>query len=203
MKGNEEMNNEEQILNLAKDNNGYITTSMVEANGIKRQFLGYLVKKGKIERVDRGIYILPEEPEDIYFILQNKSKKMIFSHITALRFHNLSDRIPHIIDITVTNEYRGSLQDKKDINLFRIKKEFIDLGMIYVKSPYGNLIKIYDLERSICDIIRNKKNIELELFNKAIRGYYNKTNKDQIKLFDYAKKLGIEQEVLNAFEVLS
>lgn len=197
------MNNEEQILNLAKDNNGYITTSMVEANGIKRQFLGYLVKKGKIERVDRGIYILPEEPEDIYFILQNKSKKMVFSHITALRFHNLSDRIPHIIDITVTNEYRGSLQDKKDINLFRIKKELIDLGMIYVKSPYGNLIKIYDLERSICDIIRNKKNIELELFNKAIRGYYNKTNKDQIKLFDYAKKLGIEQEVLNTFEVLS
>lgn len=197
------MNNEEQILNLAKDNNGYITTSMVEENGIKRQFLGYLVKKGKIERVDRGIYILPEEPEDIYFILQNKSKKMVFSHITALRFHNLSDRIPHIIDITVTNEYRGSLQDKKDINLFRIKKEFIDLGMIYVKSPYGNLIKIYDLERSICDIIRNKKNIELELFNKAIRGYYNKTNKDQIKLFDYAKKLGIEQEVLNTFEVLS
>ena len=197
------MNNEEQILNLAKDNNGYITTSMVEANGIKRQFLGYLVKKGKIERVDRGIYILPEEPEDIYFILQNKSKKMVFSHMTALRFYNLSDRIPHIIDITVTNEYRGSLQDKKDINLFRIKKEFIDLGMIYVKSPYGNLIKIYDLERSICDIIRNKKNIELELFNKAIRGYYNKTNKDQIKLFDYAKKLGIEQEVLNTFEVLS
>lgn len=197
------MNNEEQILNLAKDNNGYITTSMVEANGIKRQFLGYLVKKGKIERVDRGIYILPEEPEDIYFILQNKSKQMVFSHITALRFHNLSDRIPHIIDITVINEYRGSLQDKKDINLFRIKKELIDLGMIYVKSPYGNLIKIYDLERSICDIIRNKKNIELELFNKAIRGYYNKTNKDQIKLFDYAKKLGIEQEVLNTFEVLS
>ena len=197
------MNNEEQILNLAKDNNGYITTSMVEENGIKRQFLSYLVKKGKIERVDRGIYILPEEPEDIYFILQNKSKKMVFSHITALRFHNLSDRIPHIIDITVTNEYRGSLQDKKDINLFRIKKEFIDLGMIYVKSPYGNLIKIYDLERSICDIIRNKKNIELELFNKAIRGYYNKTNKDQIKLFDYAKKLGIELEVLNTFEVLS
>lgn len=197
------MKNEEKILKLAKDNNGYITTSMVEENGIKRQFLGRLVKKGKIERADRGIYNLPEEPEDIYFILQNKSEKLVFSHMTALRFHNLSDRIPHIIDITVTNEYRGSLQDNKDINLFRIKKEFIDLGMIYVKSPYGNLIKIYDLERSICDIIRNKKNIELELFNKAIRGYYNKTNKDQIKLFDYAKKLGVEQEVLNTFEVLS
>lgn len=197
------MNNEEAILKLAQDNNGYITTSNVEKNGIKRQFLGYLIKKGKIERVDRGIYILPEEQEDIYFILQNKSKKMVFSHITALRFHNLSDRIPHIIDITVTNEYRGSLQKKKDINLFRIKKEFINLGMINVKSPYGNLIKIYDLERCICDIIRNKKDIELELFNKAIRGYHNKTNKNQVKLFDYAKKLGVEQEVLKTFEVLS
>ncbi len=55
-------------------------------------------------------------------------KSWLFSHLTAIKFYNLSDRIPHIIDITVTNEYRGSLQDKKDVNLFRIKKEFINLG---------------------------------------------------------------------------
>lgn len=197
------MNNEGKILKLAMNNNGYITTNIVEKNGIKRQFLGYLVKKGKLEKVARGIYILPEEAEDIYLILQNKSKKMVFSHMTALRFHNFTDRIPHIIDITVTNEYRGSLQNKENINLFRVKKEYIDLGMIWVKSPYGNKIKIYDLERSICDIIRNKKDIELELFNKAIRDYHSKTDKNQLKLMNYAQKLGIEKEVLKTFEVLS
>ncbi len=63
------MNNEERILKFNKDNNGYITTSMVEKNGIKKQFLGYLVKKRKVKKVDYGVYILPDESEDIYFIL--------------------------------------------------------------------------------------------------------------------------------------
>jgi len=196
------MNNEEKILKLAQDNNGHITTKVVEENDIKRQFLSYLLKKGKLERLERGIYILPSEIEDIYFILQNKNKNLIFSHVTALRFHNLSDRIPHILDITVTKEYRGSLQKRENINLFRIKKEDINLGMIYVNSPYGNKIKTYDMERCICDIIKDKKYIELELFNKAIRGYHFRSDKNVFKLIDYAKRMGIEKEVLSTFEVL-
>jgi len=197
------MNYEKQILKLAKDNNGYITTSIVEKNKIKRQFLNYLVKKGKLEKLERGIYILPNELEDIYYILQSKSKSLVFSHTTALFFHNLSDRMSHVIDITLTDTYRGSLQKRKDIKLYRVKKEYIELGLIYINSFFGNRIKIYDIERCICDIVRNKKDIELELFNKAIIGYYSSKEKNLAKLMEYSKKLGIEKEILSVFEVLS
>lgn len=197
------MNYEDKILEIAKNNNGYVTTEMVEKNQIKRQFLGWLVKKNKLEKVDRGIYMLPEELEDIYYILQSKSKNIVFSHTTALFFHNLSDRMPHIIDLTVTDTYRGSLQKQENINLFRVKKEFINLGQETINSPFGNKIKIYDVERCICDIIRNKKDIELELFNKAIRDYHYSKDKNIVKLMEYAKKFNIEKVVLSTFEVLS
>ena len=197
------MTNEDKILELAKNNNGYVTTEMVEEQKIKRQFLSYLVKKEKLEKIGRGFYVLPDELVDSYYILQNKSKNLVFSHTTALFFHNLSDRMPHIFDITVTDTYRGSLQKYEGINLFRVKKEYIDLGLISINSPFGNQIKIYDTERCICDIIRNKKNIELELFNKAIRGYHSSKNKNHVKLIEYARKFGIEKEVLSTFEVLS
>ena len=197
------MNNEKRILELAKNNNGCITTEIVEKEGIKRQFLGYLVKKGKLEKIEHGIYILPTELEDIYYILQNKSKKLVFSHTTALFFHNLSDRMPHIIDLTVTDTYRGSLQKRKDINLFRVKEQYIELGLTFTYSLFGNKIKIYDIERCICDIIRNKKEIELELFNKAIRGYFYSKTKDTNKLYDYAKRLNVYEEVRKTFEVLT
>ena len=196
------MKGEEKILYLAKQNNGYVTTKMVEDSKISRRFLGFMVKEKKLEKIDYGIYTLPGESEDMYYILQNKSKNIVFSHMTALYFHNLCNRLPHIIDLTVTDTYRGSLQKRLDINMFRVKTEYINLGIINVKSPFGNEIKIYDIERSICDIIKNKKDIELELFNKAIRGYYSSKNKDFVKLMEYAKKFKLEKEVLATFEVL-
>lgn len=197
------MNSCEKILNIAQNNNGYITTNMVEENNIARRYLYILTNKNKLEKVERGIYSLPNVLKDMYFCLQKKSKYVVFSHMTALFFYNLSDRMPHLIDLTVTDTYRGTLQNEENINLFRVKKENINLGITQVESPLGNKIKIYNLERSICDIVRNKEKMELELFNKAIRGYFNNKNKDMVKLMDYAKKLNIEKEVVKAFEVLT
>ena len=62
---------------------------------------------------------------------------------------------------------------------------------------------MYDVERSICDIIKNKNKLDLELFNKAIRNYYYSKNKNIIRLYDYAEKLGIYEKVRNTFEVLT
>lgn len=93
------MNNYEKIINLATNNNGYITTKMVMENTIANMYLTNLVKTGKLERIDRGVYILPSEFPDEYYKLQLANKEAIFSFATALYFLGLSDRVPLIIDI--------------------------------------------------------------------------------------------------------
>lgn len=194
------MEYENKILNLFK--NGYLTTKDVTNNNIPRFYLTKLIKENKIERVSRGVYAKKNILVDEFVILQSKSKNAIYSNTTALYLHGFSNRIPIKYDITINNGYNGSLQKENNVNLFYIKKELIDLGVINYKLESGNIIKVYDLDKTICDIIKNKKKIDAEIFNKAIRKYFYSKDKNTLKLYEYAKKMNIYNKARDTFEVL-
>ena len=193
------MEYESKILKLF--NNGYLITKDVTDNNIPRTYLTKLIKKNKIERVSRGVYIKKNVLVDEFVILQSKSKYAIYSNTTALYLHGFSNRIPIRYDITVKSGYKGSLQKEKNINLFYTKKELLELGVINYKLDSGNIIRVYDLDKTICDIIKNKKKIDAEIFNKAIREYFYSNKKNTLKLYEYAKKMNIYNKVRDTFEV--
>ena len=193
------MEYENKILNLFK--NGYLTTKNVNYNNIPRFYLTKLIKENKIERVSRGVYIKKNDLIDEFVILQSKSKNAIYSNTTALYLHGFSNRIPIIYDITVNSGYNGSLQKEKKVNLFYTKRELLELGVTNYKLDSGNIIRVYDLDKTICDIIKNKKKIDAEIFNKAIREYFYSKNKNTLKLYEYAKKMNIYNKVRDTFEV--
>ena len=188
-----------KILNLFK--NGYLTTKDVNDNNIPRFYLTKLIKEGKIERVSRGVYIKKNELVDEFVILQSKSKNAIYSNTTALYLHGFSNRIPIKYDITINSGYNGSLQKEDNVNLFYAKRELLELGVINYKLDSGNIIRVYDLDKTICDIIKNKKKIDAEIFNKAIREYFYSKKKNTLKLYEYAKKMNIYNKVRDTFEV--
>ena len=193
------MEYESKILNLFK--NGYLTTKDVNDNNIPRFYLTKLIKEGKIERVSRGVYIKKNELVDEFVILQSKSKNAIYSNTTALYLHGFSNRIPIKYDITINSGYNGSLQKEDNVNLFYTKRELLELGVINYKLDSGNIIRVYDLDKTICDIIKNKKKIDAEIFNKAIREYFYSKKKNTLKLYEYAKRMNIYNKVRDAFEV--
>ena len=193
------MEYENKILNLFK--NGYLTTKDVNDNNIPRFYLTKLIKENKIERVSRGVYIKKNELVDEFVILQSKSKNAIYSNTTALYLHGFSNRIPIKYDITINSGYNGSLQKEKNVNLFYTKRELLELGVIDYKLDSGNIIRVYDLDKTICDIIKNKKKIDAEIFNKTIREYFYSKKKNTLKLYEYAKKMNIYNKVRDTFEV--
>ena len=193
------MEYESKILKLFK--NGYLTTKDVTDNNIPRTYLTKLIKENKIERVSRGVYIKKNELVDEFVVLQSKSKYAIYSNTTALYVHGFSNRIPIRYDITVKSGYKGSLQKEDNVNLFYTKRELLELGVIDYKLNSGNIIRVYDLDKTICDIIKNKKKIDAEIFNKAIREYFYSKKKNTLKLYEYAKRMNIYNKVRDAFEV--
>lgn len=194
------MEYENKILNLFK--NGYLTTKDITNNNIPRAYLTKLIKENKIERVSRGIYIKKNVLVDEFVVLQSKSKYAIYSNTTALYLHGFSNRIPIRYDITIKSGYKGSLQKEDNVNLFYTKNELLDLGVINYKLDSGNIIRVYDLDKTICDIIKNKKKIDAEIFNKAVREYFYSKKKNTLKLYEYAKKMNIYNKVRDTFEVL-
>ena len=193
------MEYENKILKLFK--NGYLTTKDVTDNNIPRFYLTKLMKESKIERVSRGVYIKKNELVDEFVILQSKSKNAIYSNTTALYLHGFSNRIPIKYDITINSGYNGSLQKEDNVNLFYTKRELLELGVIDYKLDSGNIIRVYDLDKTICDIIKNKKKIDAEIFNKAIKEYFYSKKKNTLKLYEYAKKMNIYNKVRDTFEV--
>lgn len=196
------MNNYDKILNCVREKNGYITTKEVDELGFKRFFLSNLINENKLEKVGYGVYKLPEYPVDNFYILSKCSKSMCYSHATALYLHNLTDRIPLVYDITVPYNYSGSLLDNKNVSLRYVKNDIFELGLDIIKTINELEVKCYDLERTICDIIKDKNRMDKEIYSKALKGYAENKNKNILKLIKYAKIMGIENEVVELMEVL-
>lgn len=196
------MNFYDKILKIIEKNNGYVTTKEVVSNGINKIFLTNMVKKGTLTRISKGYYGLPNYIEDEYYKISSKSKNARFSGATALYLHNLSDRIPLLYNITLPHDYSGILQKDKNVIISFVNRDILDLGVIEMTSPFGMKIKVYDIERTICDIIKNKNKMDAEIFSKALKEYAKSKNKNLSKLTKYARTMNIEKKVSEYMEVL-
>lgn len=173
------MNNYDNILSYAKENNGYITTIEEEYLDINSTFLSNLVNNKKLERVGIGIYKLPGYPIDNLYILSKSSKNMCYSHATSLYLHNMSDRIPLVYDVTVSYNYSGNLLNNKNVSLRYVKEDFFDMCMIEIKTINELTVKCYDLERTLCDIIKDKNHMDKKIYSKTLKEF----TKKKIKIF--------------------
>lgn len=193
------MKYEERINKLLKKNRGIILTSELTNIKVPRQYLTILKNKGIIERVSRGIYIQKNIIEDEFYLLQNRFKKGIFSHNTALYFHELTDRTPYKIDMTFSDNYR--LKNDNIISHY-VKEELYEIGKVHIMSPKGFYINIYNKERTICDIIKSRNKMDSQIVLGAIKMYAKDKNKDLILLSKYAKIFRIEKVLKQYMEVL-
>ena len=190
-------------LNNFFENNTIITVKEAEKIGIKRQILSNLCKKGILERVKQGVYQKNDTITDEFVKIQ-KNNNVIFSNTTALYFHNLTDRVPNTISITVPQGYNVLHITKKfkNLKIHYVKKEIFESGKIETLSKMGAKIYIYDKERTICDIIKNKEKIDVDVFSKALKLFFKDKDIKVRKLIKYSKELKIEKKVREYVEVL-
>ena len=192
-----------KMKNVAESNVGYIRTSDVEAAGVSRPMIKKYMDAGKLEQVRKGLYVLTDGFFDEFAILQVQSTKAIYSYGTALFLWGLSDRTPHIFDITLPRGTNVSRLKKDNINLrcHYVDKELYEIGITETVSPQGARVKLYDKERCICDLIRNKDQVDIQIYTQAIKCYF-KSNPDSRKLLKYGKVFGIVDKIRTYMEVL-
>lgn len=193
----------ESLKKIVRDN-GYLYTKDVIKAGIRREYLKKYLDRGSLIRESRGIYSFADSMSDEFALLQSRCKKGIFSYGTALYFHGLSDRFPQMISMTVPKNYNVFYlkEELLHVEFHRIKPSLWDIGIIEINSPQGGKIKIYNKERCICDIIRNRKRTDPQIFAQALKGYFASKDRDNIQLIEYAKKFHIENKVQEYMEIL-
>jgi hypothetical protein len=189
------MTNEKKVLEIIKRNDGFITSKEVVENGINNMALTRLINDGVLERISRGYYVMTGHIADDFYRIQSKSKNSVFSLATALYLHNLSDRTPLVLNMTVPYDYNGTLRSEKSVSLTFVSRDILDLGVIVIVSPFGTKLRVYDVEKTICDIIKNRNKMDAEIFSSALKNYARLKNKDLRKLVQYARVMKIENKV--------
>ena len=152
----------EQLDLLFEQNHGIVKTAQVLEHGIAKHMLYAYVKKNGIEQVAHGIYVFPDAWMDAMYILHLRCAQGVFSHESALLFHDLTDREPSKYSITVKNGDNPVGLKADGIKVYTIKKELHDLGIIMMKTPFGHSVPVYDAERTVCDNIRSRNGIEMQ-----------------------------------------
>ncbi len=196
------MNVSQKIIELAQKNNGVITTEIVVSAGYLRGSLKYLSDIGKLERVSRGVYTLPEVFDDDLVNFQTRFKKGIYSLETALFLCDLTDRTPLKYHMTFPATYNLTSPKREGLICNSVKDPLYDLGVIEKITPGGNSVRCYSAERSLCDILLTRTNTDIQVVSEAFKHYVVRPDKNIPLLSEYSKILKVEKKIRSYLEVL-
>lgn len=192
-----------EILKEISDiNNGLILTKNAVDNGVSRATLSQLCKDGKISRIAVGQYVLSDALNDEMLSLEIRSNLIVFSHESALFLNGISERTPFEHTVTIPSSKTLSRSISKKCKIYYIKDDLHDLGKTHLPTTMGNLVWAYDIDRTICDIIRSRSRIADETFLSSLKRYASNSDKNLANLSLYANKMGILQQVRKYMEVL-
>lgn len=187
---------------IASEHGGIIEAKVAAQRGISKAMLYKLCKEDKIHRIVKGQYILPDDMQDELLSISKRSDRIIFSHETALFLHGISDRTPFEHTVTAPSGCIPSTAIKAECKVYYIKPELFELGKTVMKTPAGNEVSCYDLERTICDCIRSRNKMGTETFLAALKMYAASPKKDLNRLNTYAKQMRVANVLRQYLEVL-
>jgi len=187
---------------MLKVNNGILKTSDVVQTGISKPCFMSFVKSTGLEKVSHGVYMAHDAWADEMFLLQTRFNSAVFSHETALYLLDLAGREPLQYTVTVKSGYNYSTMTNEGVKVYSIKSELHSLGLTTLQSPTGRALRAYNAERTICDMIRSRSNVEIQDFQAALKTYARQKEKDLPQLLRYAKAFHIEKPLRQYMEVL-
>ncbi len=156
-----------------------------------------LLDEGFIERIRQGYYFWIKNRENGEIaIIKRLFPDAVLCMETALFYYGYSDRNPaewnFAIDKNVS-KFRTNIE-YPFIKVYRMDSDLLRIGETTGEIDFIK-VRIYDRERTICDVLKNMNKMDKEIFNKAIQGYVKDLKKNIPNLMIYAKKLRVEKKV--------
>ena len=189
------MKQEDIVIGLMKDQNGIITNKEVEALGISTKILTNLLRKNIIRKISKGIYVDKYNFNDKYYEKLARARQGVFSHESALYLHNIIGYEPEKFKITIPSHYNTRIITDEENEFYYHKKTLSSDGIEYINTKENNLVRVYNVHRSICDILKDKNRLSEDRVQEIINIYLHSDKKDLITLKEYATLLNVENDL--------
>lgn len=181
----------------------YLTPEIARKNGISKAKFYKYIRDNELEQVGHGIYTRKDDWVDELYLLHQRCPNAVFSHDEAFYYHGLTDREPLVHTLTIYSGYNAHrLVADGSCKVYSVKRELLNLGKIFVTDSCGNQIPMYDLERTVCDLVRSRSSIEIQEFNSVLKTYVSRKDKNLNRLMEYAKVFRVQNVIRKYMEVL-
>lgn len=188
------MNKKDLLYKLLEDINT-ITSKQATDAGFARIYLSMLEEEGKIYKVSRGVYSIKKDTNiHPLYDFQRNNKKIIYSGFTALELLDYYHHKPSKVQISVPQGYNASRYKNNEV--FYNNSGNYGIGTTNVNLG-NSKITVYDVERTICDIIKDQNRYDNREYNKLISHYFSREDINYPKLLEYSKLLKISKKVQN------
>ena len=183
-----------------KLNGGFLRTKDLERRAQWYQ-LERMVGKGEAIKLSAGIYKLNDiripQKADISMLYPSA----VFCMFTAWNFHGLSTANPWAFHLAVEHKNKFSKPDYPPISFYYWRNQSLNMGITEVEEE-GYKIRMYDLEKSVCDAIRFRKKVGVDTVSEILTKYLKRPDKDLDKLLRYARTLRIEKFVRETITIM-
>lgn len=174
-----------------------MTTAQLNAEKLYYRDIQRMLDEGLIEKIKRGYYHWIEDYGNSEIVIINSLfPDAVLCMETALFYYRYSDRNPAEWDIAID---KNTSRQRTKIEYPFIKAYRVEPGLVTLGETEGEIdfhkVRIYDRDRTICDVLRNRNKMDKEIFNKAIQGYVKDLKKNIPNLMEYAKALKVKKKV--------
>ena len=191
----------ENIQKVLDENNGTISSSQAKEIGRYAYYsVLKLVKNGTLLELRNGLFIEPSRLANTMIDINRLIPMGVLCLYSAWAYYNLTTQIPAEFNVAVDKNIKITIPDYPPIRLLRWSGETLSIGV--VKSQMnGYNVQIYDLEKSVCDAIKFRNKVGIDVMSEVLRNYLQRADRNISKLEKYARELRLYSTLEKYMEV--
>jgi len=178
---------------------GIISTDDM-TSGAEYKRIHRAARRGELTKLRSGVYASPDALLDTMLDIGRIVHGGVVCLYNAWSHYRLTTTVPPFFCVAIERKRKVVIPPSLPIMLYYWKKENLSFGVTEA-TVSGHTVRITDLERSVCDAVKYRNKIGLDVCAEIVRGYLRKEGRDLSLLTEYARRLRVWSTLKNYLEI--
>lgn len=189
---------------ILPDNQQFFNVSQLQSMGYSYYLINKMVERGMLTKLNKSTYENAAYTGNLsdFSYLSAVAPQAVVCLMSAARFYNLTTYLPDAVDIAIDNSMKiSTLPEWPSFHIYYFSKDRYETGIVTANDGITNF-RIYDIEKTVADILGYRNKIGIEETGEILRAYLSKKERNINQLHRYASALGAEAILRTYLEVL-
>lgn len=150
------------------------------------------VQDGSLVRVKRGVFAKPGDLANVMVDIEKIIPNGILCMYSAWAYYGLTTQVPQQYDVAIKRGRKVTLPQYPSFSVHNLTDSVLNTGVTNTKIS-GYEVKIFDLEKSVCDAVKFRNKIGLDVCTEIVKNYLKRKDRNLSKLMKYAKILHVNK----------